>query len=87
VEKDHSSTDARFVAQKSIAWLLLTVANGEDGAEGNGTLSGTTFIHRVNTLGGLAPETGCTSAADVGRTAFVPYTADYFFYRHPGAAR
>jgi Protein of unknown function (DUF3455) len=87
VEKDHSSTDSRFVAQKSIAWLLLTVANGEDGPDGNGTLSGTTFIHRVNTLGGVAPATGCASSADVGRTAFVPYTADYFFYRQFGAAR
>jgi hypothetical protein len=29
----------------------------------------------------LAPATGCEVLSDVGRKAFVPYTADYFFYR------
>jgi hypothetical protein len=29
---------------------------------------------------GLAPAVGCGSAADVGKQAFVPYTADYYFY-------
>ena len=42
--------------------------------------SGTTFIQRVNTSGGLAPPTGCTAPADIGHQAFVPYTADYVFY-------
>ena len=31
--------------------------------------------------GGLAPSTGCASSTDVGNQAFVPYTADYFFYK------
>jgi Protein of unknown function (DUF3455) len=35
----------------------------------------------LNTTGGLAPKTGCSSLTDVGNKAFVPYTADYFFYR------
>jgi Protein of unknown function (DUF3455) len=39
-----------------------------------------TFIQRVNTSGGVAPSTGCAESADVGSKAFVPYTADYFFY-------
>ena len=43
-------------------------------------LSETTFIQRLNTVGGLAPETGCAVATDVGSRAFMPYTADYFFY-------
>jgi hypothetical protein len=47
------------------------------------TLTKTTFIQRLNTSGGLAPSTGCSSAADVGRLAFVPYSADYFFYKGP----
>jgi Protein of unknown function (DUF3455) len=86
VDKDHASSDPAFVAPNSIAWLLVTAENSEDGPDGNGTLTGTTFIHRVNTQGGLAPSTGCSSSADLGRTAFVPYTADYFFYRHSNAA-
>jgi len=44
-------------------------------------LTKTTFIQRLNTTGGLAPSTGCTSPADIGHLAFVPYTADYFFYK------
>ena len=44
-------------------------------------LTKTTFIQRSNTAGGLAPSSGCSSQADIGREAFVPYKADYFFYR------
>jgi hypothetical protein len=46
-------------------------------------LSTTTFVQRVNTRGGAAPAaSGCAQAADLGRKALVPYTADYVFYRH-----
>ena len=86
VGPNNASSDAAFVAPNSVAWLLLTVAKAEDGPVGNGALAGTTFVHRLNTHGGLAPSTGCASSADFGRTAFVPYTADYFFYRHSNAA-
>ena len=48
-------------------------------------LSGTTFIQRLNTVGGSAPETGCDIPTDVGRKAFVPYRANYFFYKAPGS--
>ena len=50
---------------------------------GGDTLVATDFIHRVNTVGGLAPATGCASATDVGRQEFVPYEADYIFYSAP----
>jgi hypothetical protein len=37
-----------------------------------------TYIQRVNTVGGLAPE----YAGDyVGEEVRVPYAADYYFYR------
>jgi hypothetical protein len=45
-------------------------------------LTRTTQIHRVNTAGGVAPSTGCSESENVGAKAFVPYTADYFFYSH-----
>jgi hypothetical protein len=39
-------------------------------------------VQRVNTQGGIAPATaGCSQAADIGKKALVPYTADYVFYR------
>jgi hypothetical protein len=73
------ASDPDFVADGAIAWLKLTRVGAQDGPRGGDTLSDTTFIQRLNTSGGLAP-TDCTSSADVGKEAFVPYTADYFFY-------
>src|SRR5262249_52640149 len=74
------STDPDFVAPGAIAWLLLPMAGVQEGPTGGDTMTATTFIQRLNTAGGLAPSTGCSEPADVGAKAFVPYTADYFFY-------
>ena len=52
-----------------------------EGPSGGDNLTETTFIQRLNTIGGLAPATGCGALSDVGNEAFVPYTADYFFYK------
>jgi hypothetical protein len=76
------STDANFVAKDAIAWLLLPAAGVKNGPKpGDNILSVTTFIQRVHTSKGLAPSEGCADSNDVGNKAFVPYTADYFFYR------
>ena len=65
-----------IVDRTAIAWLLL--AANPDLTHGPGVLAGTSFIHRVNTAGGLAPfEAGTV----IGQVVEVPYTADYFFYR------
>jgi len=82
---DTSTIWARLIASvpvnpDAIAWLRLEVVGARVGPTGGRTLSGTTFIQRVNTVGGLAPATGCDALPDVGRKAFIPYTADYFFY-------
>ena len=79
-----SSTDPDFVKPGAVAWLLLTVVGAQDGRSGDDTLSETTFVQRVNTHGGVAPSSGCSVLADVGKQAFMPYTADYFFYAGPG---
>lgn len=71
------------VRPDSIPWLLLEAVGVQEGPTGGDTLVPTTFIQRVNTVGGLAPPTGCSNAADVGKKAFVPYTADYFFFAKP----
>jgi Protein of unknown function (DUF3455) len=76
-----ASTDPNFVAPGAVAWLLLQRVGSQDGPDGGDTLTGTTFVQRLNTSGGLAPSTGCASAAEVGKQAFVPYKADYFFYQ------
>ena len=78
---ENISNDANFVEPGAIPWLLVTVVGKQDGPTGGDRLSGTTFIQRLNTHGGAAPATGCTTLADLGNMVFVPYTTDYYFYR------
>jgi hypothetical protein len=77
-----SSMDSNFVAPGAIPWLLLQVVGTERGPAGGDFLTQTTFIHRLNTSGGVAPSTGCSQSTNVGATTLVRYTADYFFYRY-----
>ena len=72
---------AATVNPDAIAWVLLEMAGVQAGPTGGRTLAVTTFVQRLNTVGGLAPATGCDIPTDVGNKAFVPYTADYFFYK------
>jgi hypothetical protein len=76
-----SSSDPDFVESGAIPWLLLQVVGTEAGPTDGARLTRTTFIQRLNTSGGIAPSTGCAQATDVGQRAFVPYTADYLFYK------
>jgi len=59
----------------AVPWLLLSATS----TAGTGTLTNVRYIHRVNTVGGRAPATGC-DATHVGDTTTVSYTADYYFY-------
>jgi hypothetical protein len=74
------STDVNFVQPGAVAWLLLQESGVAAGPNNGDRLTKTTFIQRVNTAGGLAPASGCSTSADLGRKVFVPYSADYFFY-------
>jgi hypothetical protein len=65
----------------AIPWLLLQVVGSQKGPAGGSALSETTYIQRVNTTGGIMPTGACT----VGARSFVPYTADYVFFRKAGA--
>ncbi len=85
VNPGNSSSDSNYVEPGAIPWLLVTIAGHQDGPTGGDRLSGTTFIQRLNTHGGVAPSTGCTSLGDLGNTAFVPYTTDYYFYKSTGS--
>jgi hypothetical protein len=80
VPPDGSSSDPAFVAPGAIPWLLVRVVGALNGPTGGDRLTATTFIQRLNTVGGVAPATGCARSRDVGNKAFVPYAADYFFY-------
>src|SRR6185503_5566889 len=83
---DTSMVWARAVASATVdpnanPWVKLVKVGSRVGPTGGNTLSDTTFVQRVNTRGGLAPSTGCDHLPDVGKKAFMPYTADYFFYK------
>jgi Protein of unknown function (DUF3455) len=79
--KVHQPDGAVMVDPTAIAWLLLDKVGVQNGPTGGDKLTKTTFIQRLNTTGGLAPSTGCSSLTDAGNQAFVKYTADYFFYK------
>ena len=69
------------MAKGAVAWVALQVVGASEGPTGGDTLTKTIFIQRLNTAGGVAPATGCSVATDLGNKAFVPYTADYLFYK------
>lgn len=69
-------------APGSIPWLLLrSQANA-----GSGIFSGIAAVQRLDTVGGVAPTTGCDAAAE-GQEQPVPYSANYFFYTGAAAQR
>jgi hypothetical protein len=59
----------------AIPWLLLQAKS----TSGDGVFSNVTYIQRLHTDQGLAPEQGC-DAENVGKRARRPYTAAYYFY-------
>jgi len=75
------ATGVATVSPTAIPWVRLEVVGRALGPTGGTTLFDTTFIQRVNTVGGLAPSTGCNLPTDLGHKAFIPYTADYFFFK------
>ena len=82
--QDGSSVEAARAVTASggignIAWLLLRAVETTTGADGD-RLAATTWLQRLNTSGGLAPAGACAP----GDTLYVPYTADYSFWRAAG---
>src|SRR5204862_250738 len=74
---DRTSTDPAYVATGAIAWLRLRVVGAQPGPLGGDRMTQTTYIQRVDTVGGSAPAGDCPS---IGARTFVPYGADYVFY-------
>jgi hypothetical protein len=63
----------------AIPWLLLRATSHT----GTGVFSDVTYVQRVNTVGGVAPTTGCDSTTANTDTR-VSYMADYYFYTGGG---
>ena len=71
----------------SIQCLLLQSIGNEVGPTGGATLANVTYVQRLNTKGGLAPQDGCVDFNDFGKQALVPYSADYYFFHGPQQAQ
>ena len=78
-----AQVDGVTASPSTIPWLRLRATSTVPGPDGD-RLTGTTYIQRVNTTGGLAPTSAC-DAANVGAASNMPYTADYYFYRVAGS--
>ena len=68
------------MAPDAIEWLLLEATGTQIGVTGGVKLSGTVYIQRVNTVGGIKPPAGECTAATINTRKLVPYEADYYFY-------
>lgn len=75
------SVDPAYVAPDAIEWLLLEGTGPEAGPTGGIKLNPAVRIHRVNTVGGMKPPAGDCTPATINSRKFVPYEADYYFYK------
>jgi hypothetical protein len=87
--KDGSTVVGRAEASvtvdaSAIPWVRLAAASTAAGPDGD-RLVDTTYVQRIATTGGLAPPAAECTAATAGTVAEVPYTADYYFWKHTGA--
>jgi hypothetical protein len=68
--------DGVTVDPKAIPWLLLQATTKTPGR-----LGATTYIQRLATRGGLEPAAATCHVGTVGKERWVPYTADYRFFK------
>ena len=71
----HAGKPANAPHEGSIPLLRLEASD----TSGTGVFSKVSFVHRLDTTGGVAPAGPCTA----GKTTEVPYTARYYFYTAP----
>ncbi len=85
--------DPLITEKNAINWLLLEVKGKKAGPTGGNNLLKTTYIQRINTVGGVTPdptkpESLCDSTHNtalvlnnVSTRFLVPYETDYLFYK------
>jgi hypothetical protein len=61
----------------AIPCLLLQAEGTQNGPNGFGIMTATTYVQQLNTTGGSAPTVSCNA----GDQALVPYTANYYFFK------
>jgi hypothetical protein len=75
-----SRVDGETVDATAIPWLLLKADSATAGTDGD-RLAHTTYIQRINTVGGLTPPAPDCNENTVWTRTEVPYTADYLFWK------
>lgn len=81
---DRSTVSAAIRARQdgganNLPWLLMRAQSTPDA----GLFAGVTSVQRVNTAGGVAPDSGC-DGNNVGKEARSAFRADYYFYKRRG---
>ena len=78
-----SRVDGVVMDERAIPWLLLKADSNSAGSDGD-RLIGTTFIQRVATTGGMAPDASTCNSETADDLVEIPYTADYYFWKATG---
>jgi hypothetical protein len=68
----------------AVDWLRLRADSTTAGAAGE-RLTPTTYIQRINTVGGLPPAAGDCDADTIAEQREIPYSADYVFFKATGS--
>ena len=68
----------------AVDWLRLKADSTTAGPDGD-RLTATSYIQRINTVGGLAPAAADCTADTVSQQREVPYSADYVFFKETGS--
>jgi hypothetical protein len=74
----------KTVDPTAIDWLRLAADSTTAGADGD-RFQGTSYIQRINTVGGLAPAAPDCNENTRGERREIPYTADYVFFKATGS--
>ena len=75
-----SRVDGETVDPSAIQWLLIKADSATAGSDGD-RLAHTTYIQRINTVGGLTPPAAQCNEDTVWSHAEIPYTTDYLFWK------
>jgi hypothetical protein len=80
-----TNADDPVIAVNAIPWLTLQVKGSLAGPTGGNNLLKTTYIQRINTVAGLAPDPlspeSLCDATHIATRFLVPYQTDYLFYK------
>lgn len=79
-EIDGSSVIGLRLSAAPVVGAIPELLLKEDGHRGAGVFAGVTFVQRLRTVGGLAPDVAECTADNVDEVVEIAYSAQYYFY-------